>query len=105
MPRGDPVELSTRSFANQTLATAHFRAMLGRYRPGDRVAEVDTLDLSALLERHNEYRDKVGPGVDHFEVMMTDYGTPCFRIVRTDGSGTDFSFGHCIKRTPPSRKQ
>lgn len=36
---------------------------------------------------------------------MTDYGTPCFRIVRTDGSGTDFSFGHCIKLRPPSRKQ
>lgn len=105
MARGKPVDLATRSFANQGLATTFFREMLGRYRPGDRVNSVDSLDLSALLERHDEYHQKVGSGVDHFEVMMTEYGTPCFRIVRTDGTGTDFSYGHCIKLKPPTRKQ
>jgi hypothetical protein len=54
------------------------------------------LDLSALLERHDEYTQKVGCGVDHFEVMATEHGTNCFRIVRKDGSGTDFSYRHCI---------
>ncbi len=44
-------------------------------------------------------------GVDHFEVMMTEHGTPCFRIARIDGSGTDFSYRHCIRGYPPSRKQ
>lgn len=100
-----PVELSTRSFRTQSLATAHFRAMLHRYAVGGRVGEEDGLDLSALLERHDEYVEKVGCGVDFFEVMMTEHGTPCFRVVRTDGSGTDFSFGHCVTRRPPSRKQ
>jgi hypothetical protein len=37
--------------------------------------------------------------------MMTEHGTPCFRINRTDGSGTDFSYRHCITQRPPSRKQ
>lgn len=37
--------------------------------------------------------------------MMTEHGTQCFRIIRTGGSGTDFSYPHCISQRPPSRKQ
>jgi hypothetical protein len=105
MARGKPVEIATRSFENQSKAIDHFRAMLGRYRPGDRVSDDDALDLSALLERHDEYAQKVGKGVAHFEVMATEHGTNCFRIVRIDGSGTDFSYRHCITQRPPTRKQ
>ncbi len=36
---------------------------------------------------------------------MTAEGTPCFRIARTDGTGTDFSYLHCIRGRPPARKQ
>ena len=105
MARGKPVEIATRSFENQSKAIDHFRAMLGRYRPGDKVSDDDALDLSALLERHDEYAQKVGKGVAHFEVMATEHGTNCFRIVRIDGSGTDFSYRHCITQRPPTRKQ
>lgn len=105
MARGKPVELATRVFTNQGQATDYFKNMLSRYRPGERVTEEDSLDLSALLERHDEYSQKVGCGLDHFEVMTTEHGTNCFRIVRTDGSGTDFSYRHCITQRAPSRKQ
>jgi hypothetical protein len=105
MARGNPVNLATRTFATQALATSFFKDMLARYRPGDRVNDVDALDLAALLERHDEYSTKVGCGVDHFEVMMTEHGTPCFRIIRADTTGTDFSYRHCITRRPPTRKQ
>lgn len=105
MARGKPVEIATRSFENQSKATEHFRQMLNRYRAGDRVSDEDALDLSALLERHDEYIQKVGKGVDHFEVMATEHGTNCFRVVRVDGTGTDFSYRHCITQRPPSRKQ
>lgn len=104
MARGKPVDLATRSFSNQGLATQFFREMLHRYKPGERVSDEDALDLSALLERHDEYDQKVGVGVDHFEVMRAEQGTNCFRVIRIDGSGTDFSYGHCIKLKPPSRK-
>jgi Protein of unknown function (DUF3223) len=100
-----PVDLATRSFERQGEATAFFRAMLSRYRPGERIAEEDSLDLVFLLERHAEYVVKVGCGLSHFEVMLTAHGTQCFRIVRTDGSGTDFSYRHCVSQCPPSRKQ
>lgn len=105
MGRSKPVDLATRSFEKQGDATNFFKAMLNRYRPGERVSDEDALDVAALLERHTEYVAKVGGGVSHFQVMMTEHGTQCFRIIRTDGSGTDFSYPHCIAQRTPSRKQ
>lgn len=105
MARGVPVVLATRSFANQSLATAFFREMLGRSRPGERVNDEDALHLAALLERHDEYKEKVGCGVNYFSVMMTEHGTPCFQINRTDRTRTDFSYRHCITQRPPTCKQ
>jgi hypothetical protein len=105
MGRSKPVDLATRSFDKQGNATEFFKAMLNRYRPGERVNDEHGLDVAALLERHTEYTAKVGCGVSHFQVMMTEHGTQCFRIIRTDGSGTDFSYPHCIAQRAPSRKQ
>lgn len=105
MGRSKPVELATRSFEKQGDATSFFKTMLNRYRPSQRVNDEDSLDLAALLEQHTEYLAKVGCGVSHFEVMLTEHGTQCFRIIRTDGSGTDFSYPHCIAQRPPTRKQ
>jgi hypothetical protein len=105
MARGNAVELATQRFATQNAAILFFKEMLSRYQPGDRVKEDDALHLAALLERHDEYKAKVGCGVDHFAVMMTEHGTPCFRIVRGDGTGTDFSYRHCVTQRPPTRKQ
>ena len=103
--RSKPVHLATRSFDKQGDATAFFKSMLNRYDPGERVTDDDALDVAALLERHIEYATKVGCGVSHFEIVLTEHGTQCFRIVRTDGTGTDFSYPHCISQRPPSRKQ
>lgn len=103
--RSKPEELATRSFEKQGDATAFFKAMLNRYRPGERVRDEDGLDVAALLERHTEYVAKVGYGVSHFQLMMTEHGTQCFRIIRKDGRGKDFSYPHCISQRPPSRKQ
>jgi hypothetical protein len=105
MGRAKPIELATRSFESQGDATAFFKAMLNRYEPGERVSNEDALDVAALLERHTEYRAKIGCGVSHFQVFMTEHGTQCFRIVRLDGSGTEFSYPHCISQRPPTRKQ
>ena len=75
--------------------------MLNRYRPKQRVSEEDASHLAALLTRHSEYQEKVGIGIDHFEVMSADFRTQCFRIVRTDGTGVDFSYRHCIDDPRP----
>jgi hypothetical protein len=39
---------------------AFFKAMLNRYRLGERVIDENGLDVAALLERHTEYIAKVG---------------------------------------------
>jgi hypothetical protein len=103
MPK-KPVLLSTREFDSQGEANDFFKEMLNRYQPEQRVSDEDALDLAALLERHDEYNEKVGIGIDHFEVMTTEHGTQCFRIARNDGSGTDFSYPHCVRGRPPSQK-
>jgi hypothetical protein len=100
-----PLTIATRTFGSQKEATEFFRAMLRSYKPGDRVNDTDALHLAALLERHTEYTKKVGCGLDHFSVVMTEHGTPCFTLVRNDGTGTEFSYPHCITQRPPSRKQ
>jgi hypothetical protein len=96
MPKGKPVILETRSFVNKKEATAYFKGMLNRYRPRQLISEEDATDLAALLKRHSEYEEKVGVGIDHFEVMSAEFGTQCFRLVRTDGTGEDFSYLHCM---------
>lgn len=105
MGKSLPLAIGPLEFPTKTAANAYFKAMLNRYKPRDRVLDDDAAELALLLERHSEYADKVGSGVDHYEVMMTEHGSQCFRIVRTDGTGTDFSYIHCINGKPPSRKQ
>ncbi len=86
--RSKPVELATRSFEKQGDAIAFFKAMLNRYRPGERVNDDDTLDVAVLLERHTEYVVKVGSGVSHFQVMMTEHGTQCHRSAACSARGS-----------------
>jgi Protein of unknown function (DUF3223) len=94
-----------RHAAFQSKATEFFKAMLERYRVSEKVNDDDALHLAALLERHDEYKEKIRIGVVSFSVMMTEHGTPCFRINRKDGTGTDFSYRRCITQRFPSRKQ
>lgn len=105
MPRGNPVILQSVSFTNQGEATEHFKAMLARYAPGQWVGSEDAARLYELLLRHPEAETKIGCGITAFSVMMTEHGTPCFRIHRRDGSGTDFSYRQAIVGRPRSAKQ
>ena len=94
--KGQPIKLATRQFAKKGDAVAFFRAMLNRYKPGERVSEEDGKDLAELLRRHPESKEKIGPGIDHFEVMSADYSTQCFWVVRSDETIERFSFVACI---------
>jgi Protein of unknown function (DUF3223) len=93
---GHPIKLTTREFAKKGDAKAYFRGMLKRYKPGDRVNDEDGKDLSSLLQRHPHAAEKIGPGIDHFEVMSADYNTKCFWVVRTDETMERFSYPSCI---------
>jgi Protein of unknown function (DUF3223) len=96
-----PIDIDTRHFDKAGDANAFFSGMLNRYAVGDTVTCADAADLAALLKLHDEYADKVGVGIDHFEVRSPPpdappFSTRCFWIIRTDGSVIDFSFKHCL---------
>lgn len=91
-----PVTIGGRQFARQKDALEFFKAMLGRYNPGQRVNAEDAIDLANLLKRHRNYEDKVGLGVDYFVVMDDGHGWKCFGIVRVDGTLIDFTYVYCV---------
>jgi hypothetical protein len=77
--------------------------MAWRYEHYERINDEDAQHLTALLEWHTERDEKVGVGVDHFDVMWAEFGTRCFRIVRCDGTWIDFSYRHCIRSAARSQ--
>jgi hypothetical protein len=99
------ITLSTRTFGKAGDATTFFKEMLTKYAIGETVSAADALDLTALLERHDEREEKIGNGIAGFEVDAPPNDVPqfserCFWIVRNDGTRIDFSIGHCLKRKP-----
>lgn len=102
MGKARSIQVGTRHFEKAGDATAFFRGMLNRYRIGDRVSDVDGIDLVALLERHDEKDEKIGCGIEYFavEAVPEPYSGKCFWIVRTDGSRIDFSYPHCLAKKP-----
>jgi len=96
MPK--PLTVNGIEFATRDAAIRYFREMLNRYSPGQRASDDDADDLSDLLTRHPEVTDKIGCGIDHFEVRLApQMGTQCFWVVRSDATCTDFSFMTCVR--------
>lgn len=93
-----------RSFRTKTEADAYVRQVRDQYEVGAQVTDADDQQfLLDLLAMHPESPEKIGPGVDHFEVR--DNGsTVGFWVVRSDGSSIDFSFKKCL-RAPGHEEQ
>ena len=103
MAKSIPILLPNgRSWSKKGDARDHFKAMLARYRDGDRVSNAtDHADLDALLAVYDSFvppvqTTKKGSGVAHFERRMDkdsshQVQTSCFFVVQTDGSSIDFS--------------
>lgn len=96
MGRKKPVVLASRTFESRLAAAEHFQAMLRRYSPGDRVNDADAKELNSLLNRHPRAADKIGAGIDHFEILAAEYNTQCFCAVRIDSTIERFSYKACV---------
>lgn len=70
--------------------------MLNRYVPGERVSSDDAIHLAELFKRHPSYTEKVGPGVNYFEVMPDQFNTQCFCAVLKNGAKEGFSYNRCV---------
>jgi Protein of unknown function (DUF3223) len=101
MGKAKTIRLSNgRTWMKKGDALDHFRAMLARYRDGERVSDAnDHNDLAALLEVYDAilatgHATKAGVGVSHFERRRDQDHlghTSCFFVVRKDGTSIDFS--------------
>jgi len=101
MGKARKIVLETREFEKVGDAETFFSAMLNNYPLGSRVSDADAADLAALLNLHSERAEKVGVGIDHFEVRRPPPDAPpfssrCFWVVQTDGNVIDFSIKHCL---------
>lgn len=96
MGRAIKVSMADREFRSMSAARKFLQGILHSYVPGDRVRDEDAVYLEALLMRHPEREQKVGEGIDHFEVIGAEFDTQCFAVFRTDGSYEDFSLHTCI---------
>lgn len=96
MARRKPVALETISFDTQTLALTFFQEMLRGYIPGEKVKPQDAVYLAELFKRHPNFQEKVGPGVNYFEVMPEKFNSQCFCAVLKDGTKEGFSYKKCV---------
>ena len=86
------------TFSSKEECWSYMRALRDSLIRGATVEGKAATVLSALLEKHPKYAEKVGCGVSHFKYdEHPEYtGTMCFFIVRTDGTSEDFSFRKCL---------
>ena len=96
---GTEFKLGGQVFTTKTAVRDAVRTLLHGVPAGREVPETADPFLRDLLELHPEADEKIGIGVDHFEVRtnrVNGGATPGFWVVRCDGSATDFSYKSCI---------
>jgi hypothetical protein len=94
------IQIGELAFPTKVQAIEHFRKMLYRYEIGDVIGKDNTRELVWLLARHPNADQKHGAGILGFSVEELSVDVRRFRIIRTDGSSTDFSFRKCIDKPP-----
>lgn len=98
MARAQPVCIAGIDFPKKSDALAHLRGILYLYRFDfeERIAGLDEEFLKAAINRHPDFLEKTGVGIEHFFVGRGDFGTRCFWIRRIDGTQVRFSFKSCV---------
>jgi hypothetical protein len=85
------------AFRTKREAEEYFSALLARQTIGQLIEGSDYDDLMWLLQQHPAAGEKIGAGVGGFTTWVTSYGGRGFRIIRVDGTATDFSYLKCIR--------
>src|SRR6476646_11537962 len=100
-----PLQIGALRFPTRKAAAEHFRKILYGYPLYERIPEPDATHLHWLLERHHEFAQKAGAGIDHFTVVNTIYSALGFNIIRVDGSTADFSYITALDGKMPSARR
>jgi hypothetical protein len=102
-----PLKVSVGPYTFPTLkrATEVARFILHNSPRDIPLAGKDYLFARGLLERHPEAAEKIGSGILSIEVRTIQYGAPGFYVVRTDGTGDDFSYKVALSGAADHRQQ
>ena len=96
--------INGKPFKSQPAIKVHFQDILRQAVVDEDLPLERFLDCIALFERHPDFAEKRGCGIQSVRVVFNPvYGDRCFWIYRTDGSHTDISYPTCISakgRTP-----
>jgi len=98
------ITVGIKEFKTKKALTEYVRAVRDKYKIGEKIKGEDRLFLISLLERHKWAGQKIGCGIDYFYTEYTEWRTKGFRLVRTDGTDTDFSFLCCITPNQSDKK-
>ncbi len=90
--------VANKEFETKSALQTFTKAILNSYPLYHHLSQDDQFFISELLKRHPEHDKKVGSGIQSIQIKPDGHWgtTRCFYIIRTDGSETDFSYGHCI---------
>lgn len=72
----------------------YVKRLLAGLKSGERVSDLDELELREIIKYHPSSKNKIGIGIDHFKVAGPQWSKH-FVIVRIDGSEVDFSYHRC----------
>jgi hypothetical protein len=86
------------NFKNQKEIIEFVRKILYKYNIEDTINEEDFDFIYSLIQNHRWKEDKIGCGIEKFKIILTEYNNRAFKIIRSDGTETDFSFMKCISK-------
>jgi len=93
------IVIGTRVYNRKQDAESAIYEVRDRYVGANAMSDDDEF-LRDLVALHPDAEEKIGQGIDHFEARRNGNNI-CFRVVRTDGTETDFSFLKCLNGSSP----
>lgn len=99
MPR-NTYHLAGLTFTSKAAIKKHIQQIVSRHEVGQPLEGNDFEFIYELLQWHPSASQKMGCGVQHFEIQITKpWNTKSLLLVRVDGTSTDFSYNVCLNPT------
>lgn len=97
-----PVKIG--EFSSKAAMIAFCKLVLNSYQPGEVLRNTDLETVIEIVKRHPRAQEKIGCGIKEIIVRNDPVWkkTKQFWIIRTDGSGIDFSYKKCVNGEPAS---
>lgn len=92
-----PVRFGSYDFKTKKDATEDVRKRIAKYEVGQTLGWEDFTFFMSLFTLHDQYDEKVGPGVSRIVVERDFHNNKCLHLSRIDSSKVSISWVHCLK--------